>query len=372
LQLHRASQGEQQVIWAENFVPLGYIVVSLLTEKFEYLPCINFLFYTLLLQSKLKTMPYTLVIHGGAGNIKPGMLTAEQEIAYRDGLQQALHAGYAVLENNGTATDAVVTAISVLEDNPLFNAGKGSVFTKKGLNEMDAAIMDGHAHAAGAVAGVRNIKNPIKLAQEVMLHSGHVFLSGYGATEFAITRGMEHTPDEYFFNAARYDQWVEIRDSDFYQLDHKDDNLKGPAVKADQKFGTVGAAALDSFGNLAAGTSTGGMTNKRYGRIGDSPVIGAGTYANNATCAISCTGHGEFFLRAVVAHDVSCLMEYGGLSLNDACNKVVKDKLLNMGGEGGLIAVDHNGNYSFCFNSAGMYRAAKSSTGKEETAFYGD
>ena len=235
---------------------------------------------------------------------------------------------------------------------------------------MDAAVMDGKTLGAGAIAGVRNIKNPIVLAREVMEHSGHVFLSGNGAAEFALTRGVEQAPDDYFFNKLRYDQWVEIRDSDFYQLDHKADNLKG-VPNPDHKFGTVGAVACDAEGNLAAGTSTGGMTNKRFGRIGDSPVIGAGTYANNSTCAISCTGHGEPFLRAVVAHDISCLMEYKGLSLQEACDTVIKDKLVKIGGEGGLIAVDNKANGIFCFNSAGMYRGMKSSTGTEGVAYYG-
>jgi beta-aspartyl-peptidase (threonine type) len=259
-----------------------------------------------------------------------------------------------------------------MEDDPLFNAGRGAVFTKKGLNEMDAALMNGSDLAAGAIAGVRNIKNPIKLAREVMLHSGHVFLSGEGAAEFALNRGIEMAPDEYFFNRARYDQWVEIRDSDFYQLDHKADNLKGVKPVNDYKYGTVGAVACDAKGDLAAGTSTGGMTNKRFGRIGDSPVIGAGTYANNKTCAISCTGHGEPFLRSVVAYDISCLMEYKGLSLQAACDMVIKDKLVKIGGEGGLIAVDAKGNYDFCFNSAGMYRGMRNSEGKEVVAYYGE
>jgi beta-aspartyl-peptidase (threonine type) len=316
-------------------------------------------------------MSYTLVIHGGAGNIHPAMMNAEEEKLYQEGLREALDAGYKVLWGNGTAMDAVTAAIVTLENNPIFNAGRGSVFTKKGLHEMDAAIMDGKTLSAGAVAGVRNIKNPILLAKDVMLYSGHVFLSGKGAGEFAITRGMEMTPDDYFFNKMRYDQWVEIRDSDYYQLDHKEDNLKIAGQNPDYKFGTVGAVAFDQEGNIAAGTSTGGMTNKRFGRIGDSPVIGSGTYANNATCGISCTGHGEFFLRAVVAYDVSCLMEYKGLSLSEACNTVVKEKLKNMGGEGGLIAIDSQGNHEFCFNSAGMYRAVRNSKGYEEIAFYG-
>ncbi|MBS1739849.1 MAG: isoaspartyl peptidase/L-asparaginase [Bacteroidetes bacterium] len=313
----------------------------------------------------------TLCIHGGAGNINPSMMNAEQEKSYRQSLKEALHAGYSILEKGGAAMDAVVAAISSLEDNPLFNAGRGSVFTKKGLHEMDAAVMDGSNLAAGAVAGVRNIKNPIVLAREIMLHSGHVFLSGKGAGEFALNRKLEFAPDDYFFNKERYDQWIAIRDSDFYQLDHKDDNLKGIPVNTDHKFGTVGAVACDVSGNLAAGTSTGGMTNKRFGRIGDSPVIGSGTYANNKTCAISCTGHGEFFLRSVVAYDVSCMMEYKGFSLQQACDEVVQHKLKKLGGEGGLISVDAWGNYYFSFNSSGMYRAMRNSEGNEEVAFYG-
>ncbi len=316
-------------------------------------------------------MSFTLVIHGGAGNITPSMMSKQQEEEYTAGLTAALDKGTAILKGGGSSVDAVVAAITVLEDNPIFNAGKGSVFTKKGINEMDAAIMDGSTLAAGAIAGVRNIKNPITLAREVMLHSGHVFLSGSGAAEFALKQGIEMATDEYLFNKMRYEQWLEIRDSDFYQLDHKEDNLKGVAPNPDHKFGTVGAVACDVHGNIAGGTSTGGMTNKRFGRIGDSPVVGAGTYANNATCAISCTGHGEYFLRAVVAHDVSCLMEYKGLSLQEACNTVIKDKLVKLGGEGGLIAVDAKGNHDFCFNSAGMYRGMRNSEGKELVAFYG-
>jgi beta-aspartyl-peptidase (threonine type) len=317
-------------------------------------------------------MSFTLVIHGGAGNITPVIMNKEQEIQYEAGLKAALEKGYEILSNGGASLDAVVAAVCAMEDNPLFNAGRGAVFTKKGLNEMDAALMDGSNLMAGAVAGVRNIKNPIKLAREVMLHSGHVFLSGNGAGEFALNQGIEMAPDEYFFNKSRYDQWVKIRDTNYTQLDHKGDNLKGSELpNTGHKFGTVGAVARDVHGNIAAGTSTGGMTNKRFGRIGDSPIIGAGTYANNKTCAISCTGHGEPFIRAVAAHDVSCLMEYKGLSLHDACATVIKDKLLKMGGEGGLIAVDSKGNYDFCFNSAGMYRGMRNSEGKEVVAFYG-
>lgn len=318
-------------------------------------------------------MSYTLVIHGGAGNITPAIMNREQELQYDAGLKAALDKGYTILQQGGSAMDAIVAAIMEMENDPIFNAGRGAVFTKKGLHEMDAAVMNGKDLSAGAVAGVRNIKNPILLAKEVMLHSGHVFLSGSGAGEFALQQGIEMAKDDYFFNKARYEQWVKIRDSNFTQLDHEGDNLKGPSPSnMDHKFGTVGAVAYDMHGNLAAGTSTGGMTNKRFGRIGDSPVIGAGTYANNATCAISCTGHGEFFLRAVVAYDISCIMEYKGLGLQAACNMVVKDKLVKLGGEGGLIAVDSKGEPYFCFNSAGMYRGMRNSNGQEVIAYYGE
>lgn len=317
------------------------------------------------------TLMVTLAIHGGAGNIYPGFLSPAQEAEYTSGLQAALDDGYEILFEGGTALDAVVAAIVSLENNPLFNAGRGSVFTKKGLNEMDAALMNGRDLAAGAVSGVRNIKNPITLAREVMLHSGHVMLSDKGAAEFALKQGIPMAPDDYFFTKYRYDQWVEIRDSDNYQLDHKEDNLKGPVPNKDFKFGTVGAVACDKEGNLAAGTSTGGMTNKRFGRIGDSPIIGAGTYANNNTCAISCTGHGEYFLRAVAAYDVSCLMEYRGMSLQEATDTVVNKKLKAMGGEGGMIALDNTGHHAFTFNSTGMFRAFQNSDGGKEVGFYG-
>lgn len=312
----------------------------------------------------------SIAIHGGAGTIVKEDMTPELEAAYRKSLQQAMDAGYAVLENGGTSINAVIAAVVVLEDDPLFNAGKGSVFTKKGLNEMDAAIMDGSTLDAGAIAGVRNIRNPVELAEEVMLHSGHVFLSGKGANDFAIKQGIKLEPDEYFYSEYRYDQWREIRDSDLYQLDHKSDKLVG--LMKNKKFGTVGAVACDEDGNIAAATSTGGMTNKRYGRIGDSPMIGVGTYANNKTCAISCTGHGEIFIKAVAAYDVSCLMEYKNMTLQQACEEVVLKKLVEIKGEGGLIGMDAKGNAALVFNSAGMYRAFKNSEGESLVAIYGD
>ncbi len=311
----------------------------------------------------------SIAIHGGAGTILKEDMTTELEEAYRQALKEALAAGYAVLENGGTSINAVKAAVVVMEDSPLFNAGKGSVFTKKGLNEMDAAIMDGSTLDAGAIAGVRNIRNPVELAEEVMLHSGHVFLSGKGANDFAIKQGIKLEPDEYFYSEYRYDQWREIRDSDLYQLDHKSDKLVG--LMKDKKFGTVGAVACDEDGNIAAATSTGGMTNKRYGRIGDSPMIGVGTYANNKTCAISCTGHGEIFIKAVAAYDVSCLMEYKNMTLQEACEEVVLKKLFAMRGDGGLIGVDAKGNTAMVFNSAGMYRGVRNNEGENVIAIYG-
>jgi beta-aspartyl-peptidase (threonine type) len=233
---------------------------------------------------------------------------------------------------------------------------------------MDAAIMEGKLLAAGAVAGVKNIRNPIELAAEVMYNSNHVFLSGEGANDFAVNRGMKLEPDNYFFSQFRYNQWKAMRDSDNFSLDHS--HQKVEELMKDKKFGTVGAVACDQSGTVAAATSTGGMTNKRYGRIGDTPVIGAGTYANNATCAVSCTGHGEPFIRAVAAYDVSCLMEYKGYTVRQACDEVVFKKLIALDGEGGLIAVDAQGTPAMVFNSAGMYRAFRSSDGSFEMAIY--
>lgn len=311
---------------------------------------------------------YSIAIHGGAGTILKEDMTPELETAYLHGLEEALMAGYAVLEAGGTATNAVKAAVVVLEDNVLFNAGRGSVFTKKGLQEMDAAIMDGTNLRAGAVAGVRSVRNPIELAAEVMNHSNHVFLSGKGANDFAIKQGIKLEPDEYFFSQFRYDQWKSIRDSDNYSLDHTHQEVE--ELMRDKKFGTVGAVACDMRGNIAAATSTGGMTNKKYGRIGDSPLIGCGTYANNKTCAISCTGHGEPFIRAVAAYDVSCLMEYKGHSLKEAMDIVVNKKLVELEGEGGMIGADAQGNISMPFNSAGMYRAMQNSIGEKEVVIY--
>lgn len=310
----------------------------------------------------------TLAIHGGAGTILKEDMTHELEKAYLQGLSEALHIGYTLLQKGHSAVNAVQSAVQNLEDNILFNAGRGSVFTNTGGHEMDASIMNGANLAAGAVAGIKNIRNPVLLASEIMLHSNHVFLSGNDANDFARKQGMIFENDAYFFSQFRYDQWLEMRDSDNYALDHNKEGVS--ALIKDKKFGTVGAVALDGSGNLAAATSTGGMTNKKYGRIGDTPLIGCGTYANNTTCAVSCTGHGELFIRAVAAYDVSCLMEYKNLSLQKAMEVVVMEKLVAMGGEGGMIGVDPEGNAAMIFNSAGMYRAAINNSGLEEVAIY--
>ncbi|MEJ7587613.1 MAG: isoaspartyl peptidase/L-asparaginase [Ferruginibacter sp.] len=310
----------------------------------------------------------SLAIHGGAGTIVKEDMTPELERAYLQGLEEAMGGGYAVLESGGTSVDAVTSAVVILENNILFNAGRGAVFTKKGLQEMDASVMDGIDLSAGAIAGVRNLRNPIQLAVAVMRNSDHVFLSGEGASDFALKQGFKPEPDEYFFSQFRYDQWKQMRDSDNYSLDHSTHEVE--KMMRDKKFGTVGAVACDQYGNIAAATSTGGMTNKKYGRIGDSPLIGTGTYANNKTCAISCTGHGEPFIKAVAAYDVSCLMEYKGMTLSDAMNEVVNNKLPRLQGEGGMIGVDARGNIALLFNCPGMYRAARSNDGTAFVSIY--
>jgi beta-aspartyl-peptidase (threonine type) len=300
-----------------------------------------------------------LAIHGGAGVIRKGMLGPEQEAAYHQALETALKAGYLILEKGGTSLDAVTAAVASLEDCPLFNAGRGSVFTHEGRHEMDACVMEGKGLAAGAVAGVNGIRNPVKAARAVMEHSEHVLLAGEGAVAFARAQELAFEEEAWFHSDFRYAQWQEALKEDRVRLDH-----------SEKKFGTVGAVACDVHGNLAAATSTGGMTNKRWGRIGDSPVPGAGTYANNAGCAVSCTGHGEFFLRGVVAYDVHCLMEYRGLTLQAAAEEVILKKQVSLGGEGGLIAVDAAGNAALVFNSEGMYRGVVRASGLE-TAIYG-
>jgi len=305
---------------------------------------------------------FSIAIHGGAGTLVKGMMTPELETKYKSALNVALKIGYTILEQGGTAVQAVEEAVISLENSPLFNAGKGSVFTAKGSHEMDAAIMDGRTLNAGAVSLISGIKNPIALARDVMEKSEHVFLAGEGAMEFAKKLNYVVENESYFYDEFRHKQWLEIKDSDSFQLDH--------SVKKDSKFGTVGAVACDQNGNVAAATSTGGMTNKKWGRVGDSPMIGAGNYANNKTCAVSCTGSGEFFIRGVIAYDVACLIEHKGLSLEEASNEVIYKRILEINGDGGLIAVDTNGNVAMPFNTEGMYRACKSSNGKEDIAIY--
>ena len=305
---------------------------------------------------------FSIAIHGGAGTLVKGMMTTELEKQYKAALKEALDAGYSVLESGGTSVDSVEKAVIVLEDSHLFNAGKGAVFTADETHEMDASIMNGKNLNAGAVSLISGIKNPISLAYDVMEKSEHVFLAGEGAIQFAKLNNFAIEPVSYFYDDFRHKQWLEIKDTDSFQLDH--------SKKKDSKFGTVGAVACDADGNIAAATSTGGMTNKRFGRIGDSPVIGAGNYANNKTCAISCTGSGEFFIRGVVAYDVACLMEHKEMSLLEAANEVIHKRILEIGGDGGLIAVDAKGNIAMPFNTEGMYRATKSSNGKEEISIY--
>lgn len=306
--------------------------------------------------------PFSIVIHGGAGTILKNDLTPELEAAYLKGLDDALTAGYEILARGGTSLDAVTAAVVSLEDCFLFNAGRGSVFTKTGMHEMDASIMNGSTMEAGAVTCVQGVKNPVLLAKAIMQKSEHVMLSGSGALEFAKENALQVEDERYFFSQFRYDQWQLVKDENTTALDHN--------VQVDKKFGTVGAAACDMFGNLSAATSTGGMTNKNYNRIGDTPIIGAGTYANNKTCAISCTGHGELFIKAVAAYDVSCLMEYKGCTLQQAMEIVTLDKLVKMNGEGGMIGVDAHGNTALVFNSEGMYRGMQNSHGEKVLAIY--
>lgn len=308
------------------------------------------------------TSNFGIAIHGGAGTIRPSSMTAEKERAYRAGLEEALLAGYNILSRGGTSLDAVSAAVVSLENCPLYNAGKGSVFTHDGTHEMDASIMRGDSLDAGACAGVRGIKNPIVLARTIMEKSEHVMLCRDGAEQFAHIHKIQFEDEQYFHDDFRYSQWQEARATDVVQLDHSEG----------KKMGTVGAVALDQFGNLSAATSTGGMTNKKWGRVGDSPIIGAGTYANNKTCAISCTGHGEYFIRAVVAYDISCLMEYQNMSLEDACRVVVNEKLVKFGGEGGLVAIDGLGNICLPFNSEGMYRGWKKANNETQIRIYRD
>ena len=293
-----------------------------------------------------------IAIHGGAGVILKGDLSEEREKLIREKLDEAISRGYQILNASGSSTDAVIETIKILENSPLFNAGKGAVFTNNGTIEHDASIMNGADLNAGASSGTMHVKNPITLANAIMTKSDHVFLSGSGAEEFAKKENLDMVEQDYFYTEFRFNQLKKMKD--------------------DSKFGTVGCVAMDKKGNLVAGTSTGGMTNKKWGRIGDSPIIGAGTYANNNTCAVSCTGSGEYFMRSVVAYDVSALIEYEKLSLKDAVSKIIHKKLPAIGGDGGLIAIDNKGNIAMDFNTPGMYRASINKNGEKVIEIYSE
>lgn len=307
---------------------------------------------------------YAIAIHGGAGTLMTGSVSPEKEKAYHEKISEALLAGYSLLSKGGSAIDAVEAAVRVLEDSPLFNAGKGSVFNCDGINEMDAAIMNGKNLKAGAIAEVHTIRNPITAARAVMEKSKHVLLASAGAEKFAKECGLEIVDPSYFYDEERHKQWMATKDNDANY------SWAGDGTTPDaKKYGTVGAVALDTQGNLAAATSTGGINNKKFGRVGDSPIIGAGTYANNKTCAVSCTGEGEFFIRNVVAYDISALMEYKGLTLAQATAEVMK-KVALLGGEGGLISIDIQGNISTPFNTSSMFRGWINISGEKYTGVF--
>ena len=316
------------------------------------------------------TENYALVIHGGAGTILKKNMSSEKEAAYRAKLSEALTTGQKILAEGGSAVDAVVATLQVMENSPLFNAGKGAVFTHEGGNEMDASIMDGRDLNAGAVASVMHIKSPIALAREVMDHSPHVMLSGAGAEEFATTRGIKLMDPSYFATEKRRKQLESALEKEKGLSKPKQTSRYGDPIDPENKFGTVGAVALDKTGNIAAGTSTGGMTNKRWKRIGDSPIIGAGTYADNNSCGVSATGHGEYFIRASVAYSICARMEFQGLSLQDAADAVIMKKLVKMGGAGGIVSLDKQGNIAMTFNTEGMYRGYIKGMSEPKTFIY--
>jgi beta-aspartyl-peptidase (threonine type) len=298
---------------------------------------------------------FAIVIHGGAGNLVKKNYSKEELVQYEKTLSSALDSGYAMLQNGQSATDVVEKTIQILENSPLFNAGKGSVFSNEGRNEMDAAIMDGATLKCGAVTNLQHIKNPISLAKHIMENSSFVFLNGEGAEKYAKENGFDFVEPEYFFVEKKWNEMLRIRDSSKTQLDNENrGDIRG--IDQDNKYGTVGCVVLDQYGNLAAGTSTGGITNKKYNRIGDSPLIGAGTYANNETCAISCTGHGEDFIRLVVGHQVHSLMKYDHKSIQKSADLVIQKELTEIKGRGGLIAIDKKGNIAFSYNTSGMFR----------------
>jgi len=347
------------------------LYIKLMNFNLKHPLCFLLILFSAQLQAQAQKK-YVMVIHGGAGTILKKNMTPEKEAAYVAVLRQALQVGYDQIHSGKSSLDAVEATIHVMEDSPLFNAGKGAVFTHDGRNEMDAAIMDGSNMAAGAVAGVTVIRNPISAARAVMEKSEHVMMVGPGAEAFARQANLEIVDPKYFYTKERWDglQQAIKEDSLKAGLDHgSKKSMKLGTINKDYKFGTVGAVALDQAGNLAAGTSTGGMTNKKYGRVGDAPIIGAGTYANNATAGISCTGWGEFYIRNVVAHDISAMMEYKKVSLAVAA-KAVLEKVGKMGGDGGLIALDRRGNVTMPFNTEGMYRGTVTADGQIEVLIY--
>ena len=313
---------------------------------------------------------FGIVIHGGAGTILKKNMSDSLESAYKVKLKEAITTGHTILKNGGTSIEAVTATINIMEDSPLFNSGKGAVFTHEETNELDASIMDGATLNAGAVAGVTRIKNPINLALAVMTESHHVLLTGKGAELFAKEQGIEWVDPSYFYTEKRYESLQRIKKRNKAKLDKEHKISFEDSYIKDAKFGTVGCVALDKNGNLAAGTSTGGMTNKRWNRIGDSPIIGAGTYANNMTCAVSSTGWGEYFMRGLVAYDISAMMEYKGISLKESARSVIQGKLTDLGGTGGIVAIDNNGNVSMEFNTSGMYRAHMNADGELIIAIY--
>lgn len=319
-----------------------------------------------------KTGLTAIAIHGGAGNLKKLNLTAEQENEYKEVLIASLEAGNRILQSGGNAADAVEAAIVVMENSPLFNAGKGAVFNQDGINELDAAIMNGADLSCGSIAGVRHIKNPITAAKNVMDHSEFILLTGTGAEEFAAMHGIEMVDSSYFYTELRWQQLLEALEDDTVKLDHseKKSSSNWDHLLREEKFGTVGCVALDKNGNIAAGTSTGGLTNKRFGRIGDSPIIGAGTYADNATCAVSCTGKGEDFIRLNVAHDISSLIRYNEKSLAEATKMVIQEKLKAIKGRGGCITMNRAGDISMEFTTTGMYRGSIDTKGNVEILIY--
>ena len=323
------------------------------------------------IETESEKAEFAIIIHGGAGYLKPGNLSPEKEEAYRQKLEEAIRVGHNILKNGGTSVDAVQKTINILEDSPLFNAGKGAVFTNAGTNEHDASIMDGSNLNAGASAGTKTVKNPINLARAIMDNSPHVMLAREGAETFAEEQNLKIVEPSYFFTEGKMKTLERVKASEAKKEADKKVAFYDADIK-DSKFGTVGCAALDKHGNLAAGTSTGGMTNKRWGRIGDSPIIGAGTYANNNTCAVSSTGWGEYFIRAMAAYDISALMEYKGLTIQEATKEVIQNKIPKLGGDGGIIAVDKNGNFAMEFNTTGMFRATMNDKGELYIGMYKD